>query len=128
MATHERDAAAVEIDITIQNNTLIVGENGGHVLGKPGDRILWRSSPDTKFTLEFFRLAVEPAAKGPQVRTDVAKLNRWPFTEPKPPGGIVGPADIFEGTLAACEKPPHAFKYTVTVQNLQLDPIVIVDR
>lgn len=134
MSKQERDAESVfEIDITVQNNTLVVGLNGGNVVGTPGDRIRWRTGPDTPpFTLEFFQVASEPSLEdrkdNARIYIDVAKLPRWPFEEPQPPGGVVGPIREFIGTLTGKSDPATSFKYYVTVGNLRLDPIVIVDE
>jgi hypothetical protein len=131
---NERDAESVfEIDIAIQNNTLVVGMNGGNILGKPRDRVLWRTaSGSPPFTLEFFQVASEPTVQarkdGARGHIDVAALPRWPFSEPpQPPGGVVGPTRAFAGVLAGNAVPPTSFKYYVTVGNLRLDPIIIVD-
>ena len=47
-----------------------------------------------------------------------------------PPGGIVNSnaEGLFEGTLKGPNIPAKGFKYSVVVGNLQLDPVVIVDR
>jgi hypothetical protein len=58
----------------------------------------------------------------------VASLPRWPFEGKEPPNDVVGPTERFEGTLLPNGKPAIAFKYTVSVGNLSLDPIVIIDR
>ncbi len=126
MATSEQ---VVEIDISIQNNTLIVGVNGGNVTGAPGDTVVWRAAAGvTEFTLQFFQLAAEPAASAVCDRIQVAELSRWPFAEPPPRHGVVGPTNSFRGTLAGKAAPATAFKYMITVGNLQLDPIIIIDR
>ena len=119
-----------EIDISVRNNTLVCGVNGGNVLGIPGNRVLWRSgSNGGNFTLEFFRLAGEPAhaSQAEHKPVIVSQLAHWPFTEPEPSGGVVGPTREFSGTLKK-DGDPTAYKYYVTVGNLRLDPIVIVDR
>jgi hypothetical protein len=149
MSVREQPAESIfEIDITIQNNTLIAGVNGGNILGKPGDRILFRADPDgPRFTLEFFQVASEPALHAskpdPCEEIEVAKLPRWPFAEPpEPKGGVIGPTHEFIGVLARYEANEgetrnedetkkyvtKAFKYYVTVRNLRLDPIIIIDR
>ncbi len=126
MATNEQ---VIEIDISIQNNTLIVGVNGGNVTGAPGDAIVWRAANGVpEFTLQFFQLAAEPAVNVACDRIMVAELSRWPFAEPSPRHGIVGPTKSFRGTLAGKAVPATAFKYMITVGNLQLDPIIIIDR
>jgi hypothetical protein len=128
MSTNEQDAAIIEIDISVQNNTLIVGVNGGNVTGAPGDKIVWRAGRGVDdFTLQFFRLGAEPAAKADGERMDV-DLPRWPFAGTRPPNGFVAPTREFEGTLTGRATPATAFKYYVGVGNLQLDPIVIIDK
>jgi hypothetical protein len=129
MAMNHQEPTVTEIDISIQNNTLLVGVNGGNVTGAPGDSVIWRAASGVgEFTLQFFRLAAEPAAKEERDRIDVAALPRWPFAEPPPPNGLVGPTRLFRGTLHGRSNPATAFKYTVAVGNLQLDPIIILDR
>ena len=120
-----------EIDITVENNTLVVGMNGGNIVAAPRDRVVWRIAPGgTPFTLEFFQLAAEPSLEERKddacVNIDVAALERWPFAEPpRPPkGGIVGPTHEFVGILSD-EITSGAFLYYVTVGNLRLDPILI---
>jgi len=131
-----------ELDIAIENNTIIVGTNGGNVTGAPGDKVIWRAKNGTPaFSLAFFQLAAEPAIKvgarasartraaAAKGHTDIASLPRWPFLEPpEPPGGITAPARFFCGTLSGNFEPPTSFKYVLIVGNLQLDPIIIVDR
>jgi hypothetical protein len=120
---------AFEVDISVQNNTLVVGVNGGNVTGAPDDRIIWRAGNGVKtFTLQFFQLGAEPAANEECKRIAVQDLFPWPFTGEPPRGGIVGPTERFEGTLTGHSVPATAFKYSITVGNLQLDPVVIVDR
>jgi hypothetical protein len=128
MASNE--GASFEVDISVQNNTLIIGENGGNITGISGDTILWRAVDGVPhFTLQFFRLAAEPSAHSAARPIPVAELSGWPFADPPPPpSGIVGPTRFFRGTLAGNIPPATAFKYTVTVGNLQVDPIVIFDR
>jgi hypothetical protein len=129
MSTSGHSAASVAIDVSIKNNTLIVGVNGGNVTGAPGEVVLWQAGDGVKaFTLQFFQLAAEPRAKGPCVNVAVAELPSWPFAEPPPPNGIVGPTRAFHGTLSGKSEPATAFKYSLAVGNLQLDPILILDR
>jgi hypothetical protein len=135
MDTNKREAASIfEVDISIQNNTLVVGMNGGNVVALPGDRVLWRTAQDApQFTLEFFQVASEPTVQDRKddadIHIDVARLPRWPFSEPPPPpGGVVGPTRAFAGVLSGGGQPPTTFKYYVTVGNLRLDPIVIIDK
>ena len=129
MATSNGEPTVTQIEISIKHNTLIVGVNGGNVRAGPGDSVIWRAGHGVaEFTLQFFGLAAEPAAQVECERIEVATLPRWPFTEPPPANGIVGPTKLFRGTLREPSKPVRAFKYTVAVGSLQLDPIVILDR
>jgi hypothetical protein len=130
MANYKQDAMTFKVAICVQDNTLIVGVNGGHVTGTPGDIIEWRATEGVQqFTLQFFRLATEPPGDAKYERVKVAELPHWPFSDPPPPPhGIVGPTEFFRGTLAGNVTSPTAFKYTVTAGNLQVDPIVIIDR
>jgi hypothetical protein len=135
MTDKERDVEPTyAVDISIQNNTLVVGANGGNIVGVPEDRVQWRTGTDQPpFTLEFFRVASEPtvaASKGDGCgEVDVAALPRWPFSDPpQPTNGVVGPTWDFIGTLKGPGTPATSYKYYVTVQNLRLDPIIIVDR
>ena len=120
-----------EIDITVQNNTLVIGMNGGNIVASAGDRVVWRIDPaGPPFTLEFFQLASEPSLEASKddacVNIDVAALQRWPFAEPpEPPNDIVGPVHEFVGILSYDMAPSSAFMYYVTVGNLRLDPILI---
>jgi hypothetical protein len=118
-----------EVDISVQNNTLVVGLNGGNITGGQDDRVIWRAGHGVKtFTLQFFQLGAEPAANEERRRIVVQDLFPWPFKGEPPAGGIVGPTERFEGTLAKDSVEAKAFKYTIIVGNLQLDPVVIVDR
>jgi hypothetical protein len=121
-----------EIDITVENNTLVVGMNGGNIVAKAGDRVVWRTAPGgPPFTLEFFQLAGEPSLKDRKddacVNIDVAALSRWPFSDPPepPPNGVVGPTHEFIGIVSEDTASSGAFLYYVTVGNLRLDPIFI---
>jgi len=60
----------------------------------------------------------------------VKDLPPWPFAGDMPPGGIANSnaEGLFEGTLKGHSVPATGFKYSVVVGNLQLDPVVIVDR
>jgi hypothetical protein len=136
MATHERDAKRTfEVDISVKNNTVVVGVNGGNIVGKPETRVLWRTGIDEPpFTLEFFQVVSEPTVAASKDdacgNTDVAALPRWPFSDPPqaPPNGVIGPTRSFVGTLKGPGEPATSYKYYVSVQNLRLDPIIIVDR
>jgi hypothetical protein len=121
--------SAIEIDVDVRNNTLVCGVNGGNVLAIPGSLLIWRSGyGDPEFTLEFFRLAAEPDKEhADHEPVNVSRLPHWPFTETAPKTGVVGPTREFSGTLKK-DGEPVAYKYYVTVANLRLDPIVIVDR
>jgi hypothetical protein len=129
MATTEQEPSVFEIDVSVQNNTLIVGANGGNITGAPGDMVIWNAGIGVPaFTLQFYQLAAEAAANDESNEIDVSSLPRWPFAEPPPPNAIIGPVRTFTGTLSGRATPATAFKYTVTVGNLRLDPIVILDR
>jgi hypothetical protein len=124
--------ATILIDVDVQNNHLICGANGGNARGYPGTKILWRSRrPDeVKFSLEFFQFGLEDSE---QRAHRISALRRWPFTGDPPHGAIVPDTTEFAGTLFdENERDPHApapaFKYSVRVGNLHLDPIVIVDK
>jgi hypothetical protein len=115
--------STIEIDVDVRNNTVICGVNGGNGRGYPGTRIVWRAANEKlTFSLEFFRLAVEAGRKP----VDVRELPRWPFVEPEPPRDVVPPTREFTGTLR--DDAPAQYKYSVTVDNLRLDPIIIVDK
>lgn len=119
----------IEIEISVLNNTLVVGVNGGNVTGEPGDRVVWLAGDGVEeFTLQFFRLVPEPTANEDCDEIAVADQPHWPFSQDRPRNGIVGPTDEFEGTLMGESKPASGFKYCVTAGNLQLDPVVIIDR
>ena len=121
--------STIQIEIDIQENTLICGRNGGSTYGYAGTRITWRSRrTDLPFTLEFFRLGLETDGQ-----IDVSKLARWPFTDEPPRGDIVGPRTEFSATLRRHEGPDGleelaAYEYFLAVRNLRLDPIIIVDK
>ncbi len=121
--------ATIQIEIDVQENTLICGRNGGSTRGYPGSRITWRSRrAELPFTLEFFRLGLETDGQ-----LDVSQLQRWPFTEEPPRGAVVGPTTEFSATLRRHERPDGreelaAYEYFLAVRNLRLDPIIIVDK
>jgi len=120
--TQTSDTKPVVLLISVENGTVLCGEVGGHIRGKPGVRVQWAS--DQEFTLEFFRLA-EETADGVPVSQDSPK---WPFSEPRLED-VKWPLQKFEGVLR--EDPSHSpsvYKYYITLGNLRLDPIVIIDR
>jgi hypothetical protein len=128
----KRGAQTFTVEISIKNNTLVVGTNGGNVVGAPGDRIIWRSAPGgPPFSLEFFQLgAEEPSVQADKddacIETDVSTLPSWPFSHPK--HFPREPVREFEAVLEGKSVPATPFKYYVTVGNLRLDPIVIIDK
>lgn len=134
MTREQTPGSVFEMDITVQNNQIVVGTNGGNVNGKPLDVLKWRTPPGgQKFTLEFFQIAPEASVQARKEHAaehiDVAELSRWPFCEPpEPAGGVVGPTNEFVGKLSGAFPRPTGFKYYVTVGNLRLDPIIIVDE
>jgi hypothetical protein len=109
-----------EIDIDVKNNTVIVGQNGGNVRGKSSDRFVWNSA-SSQFKLRFHPLGVEGAPA-------ILELPDWPFDEEQPASGIVGPTKKFVGTLSDRNAPGGAYKYSISVGNLIVDPIIIVDK
>ena len=129
---NKRDAQTFEVEISIENNTLVVGANGGNVVGAPGDRIIWRSAPGgPPFSLQFFQLAAEPTAQASNddacSEIDVSTLPSWPFS--RPDEFPDEPVTFFEAVLEGKSTPATMpFKYYVTVGNLRLDPIVIIDK
>ncbi|HEX4677267.1 MAG TPA: hypothetical protein VH209_18145 [Steroidobacteraceae bacterium] len=128
---NKRDAQTFIVEISVQNNTLVVGANGGNVVGAPGDLIIWRSAEGgPRFSLEFFQLGSEPTAQAMNddacIEIDVSALPSWPFSRPdKFPDE---PVTKFEAVLEGKSTPATPFKYYVTVGNLRLDPIVIIDK
>jgi hypothetical protein len=62
--------------------------------------------------------------------TPTSALTRWPFSYPPnpPTSGVTAPTRKFVGVLKGPGVPATSFKYYVTVGNLTLDPIIIVDR
>ncbi len=112
-----------------------MGANGGNIVGAPENLVRWSTGDDQpQFTLEFFGIASEPTVKARKERAgieiDVADLPRWPFSNPPlpPPNGVIGPTRSFAGILKGPGTPATSYKYYVTVKNLRLDPIIIVDR
>jgi hypothetical protein len=127
----KREAQTFTVEISVNNNTLVVGANGGNVVGAPGDRIIWRSAPGgPPFSLEFFQLGAEPSVPANKhdtsIKTDVPALPSWPFSHPK--HFPREPVREFEAVLEGKSVPATPFKYYVTVGNLRLDPIVIIDK
>ena len=110
------------LQIRVQDGSLLCGRSGGHIRGMPGDRIQWAS--DQAFTLEFFRLAEETAESAGAAPREGSSL-RWPFSEPAEPRDVQWPVQRFEGML---REGYGVYKYYVTIGNLRLDPIVIIDR
>jgi hypothetical protein len=129
---NKREPQTFEVEISVKHNTLVVGTNGGNVVGAPGDRIIWRSAKEgPRFSLEFFQLGAEaPKQDAPRdaigIKTDVSTLPSWPFSHPK--HFPREPVHEFEAVLEGKSVPATPFKYYVTVGNLRLDPIVIIDK
>lgn len=115
---------SIEIKIDVERNTLICGRSGGNAYLSPGSTVEWQSAQGSgPFTLQFFRLGLETDSE----ETDVRRLDSWPFSEPgEPKGGVFTPTTRFKGRLKADKA--VAYKYCVTVGNLRLDPIIVVDR
>ncbi len=113
----------IRITVDVRNNTIICGSNGGNVSSYTDDRIIWLSGDSRlKWTLQFFPLGLEN-----DKATPLPDLPVWPFTEREPAGGIVPATSEFAGTLRKFTA-PGGFKYTITIGNLVLDPIIIVDK
>lgn len=110
----------VTLEIRVQDGAILCGRTGGHVRGETGHRIQWTSDRD--FTLEFFRLAEEPEEG---CAADPEGLGGWPFSEPARPQDVKWPLKQFAGVL---NDGYGAYKYYITVGNLRLDPIIIIDR
>jgi hypothetical protein len=111
------------IHIDVKNDKITCGKNGGHIRVPHGTAIKWTSEgTGRKFVLEFSQLGVETAATA-------RDLEDWPFETPA--GPVSEAKETFEGTL---KKLPEAaghvpvYKYNVRVEDLLLDPIIIVDR
>jgi hypothetical protein len=115
---------SIEIKIDVERNTLICGISGGNAYLPPGTTVEWQSAGRSgPFTLQFFRLGLENDSN----TTDVSGLDSWPFSEPaEPKGGVTTPSHKFQGRLNADKA--VAYKYCVTVGNMRLDPIIIVDK
>jgi hypothetical protein len=99
--------------ITIQvKNGAISCSHGGHVRTHRLGEIEWNCAED--FTLAFARL-------------DARSTPAWPF---KHPPGPFKKTKSFKGTLhdVGPDEEAPAYKYTVTVGNQSLDPIIIVDK
>jgi len=117
--TQTSDTQPLVLQINVENGTVLCGEVGGHIRGKPGVRVQWASNQD--FTLEFFRLAEETAPSDAPVAEDSL---RWPFSAPAMQD-VKWPVQKFEGVLRSDYS---VYKYYITLGNLRLDPIVIIDR
>ena len=107
----------LSLQISVQNGAVLCGKSGGNVRGKEGHTIQWTSDRD--FTLEFFRTPEEGE------ECDPVKLDGWPFAKPASAQDVKWPVKTFEGVL---KEGYGLFKYSITVGNLRLDPIIIVDR
>jgi hypothetical protein len=114
---------AVTIGIQVVNNTIVCGRVGGHALLKAGGEIIWESLDDRPFSLDFFRIPVENDPDlGPAV-----DLDSWPFAEPREPDPkLTQNVTAFRGILK--NEKLVAYKYYVTIGNLRLDPVIIVDE
>ncbi len=110
--------ATIDIDISVERNTIICGRNGGHVRACEGTRIVWRSG--NEFTVQFSPFAVENPGT-----PDLTNLPAWPFEEN--PADLRKPQIMHQATLLP-DVPLVGYKYTLTLGNLTLDPIIIVDK
>ena len=101
------------ITITVTNGYISCNPSGGHIRARQQARLEWDC--DEGFTLAFALL-------------DGNNTPAWPFKDPPQP-----PAQkttSFIGTLRDVgpnEEAP-AYKYSITVGNQTLDPIIIVDK
>jgi hypothetical protein len=125
-AEHDTSPKTTHIGFEVRDNTIICGANGGNVSGYEGDTIVWTSAdPDAEWLLQFVPLGLENEGAAP-----LNDLSEWPFTKTGPSNGIVVATREFQGTLREFRHPDHrqpvAFKYTLTIGKLRLDPIVIV--
>lgn len=113
------------LKIRVDSGSVLCGTVGGNADLKGGQRVEWVS--DHPFTLEFFRTPYEADEQcDPRdEQCDPVKLDGWPFSDPERARDVSWPVKSFAGVL----KPGFAlFKYSITVGNLRLDPIIIVDR
>lgn len=122
------------INIRVDDGAVVCTPSGGNVRLRPGKEITWVSRE--AFTLQTFRVPVAERM-GPRLPTP-----GWPFNEkPTHPPNVVRvekPGSdgryTFTGTLQppgeddpdASE--PGVYKCSITVGELGLDPIIIVDR
>jgi len=107
-------------------NLIQVGNKGGHLRLKSktpaGEPITvtwrWQGNPaGQQFRLQFFGLPLEG---------DDAELTPfWPFQEAEPPAGLTPLATEHTFTLRDIN---HLGKYSVLVNSLHLDPIIIVEK
>jgi hypothetical protein len=116
-----RPPQTTRINVDVSNNTIICGANGGNVSGYSEDEIVWFSTDRRNaWTLQFVPLGLENEG------APLQELSTWPFIEPEPPGGLVAATTEFRGKLREFRQDAAPFKYTLTIGNLRLDPIVIV--
>ena len=117
------------VNIAVVNGNLIqCGTKGGNLRVKskiPGPppreslTITWRWIGDpanTPFRLQFFAVPLEE---------DNAPAPYWPFSEPAPPGGLT---DLRVEHIYTVLDINVICKYSVLVDNLHLDPIIIVEK
>jgi hypothetical protein len=115
------------VNVTVVNGNLIqVGNKGGNLrlksmtsTGQPLQvKWKWVGSPaGQQFRLQFFALELEddPAETAPA----------WPFQEAEPAAGLTPLATEHTFTLQDIN---HLGKYSVLVNSLHLDPIIIVEK
>lgn len=100
-----------QITISVQQGQISLSPNGGNVRLRQLHELQWDCEED--FSLSFALL-------------DGQNTPAWPFQRPQ----ATPRAKQFAGTLKAI--PPReqapAYKYSVTVGNQRLDPIIIVDK
>lgn len=118
MISTQGNTTMASLKIRVDSGSVLCGTVGGNADLKGGQRLEWVS--DQPFTLEFFRTPYEGDEE-----CDPVKLDGWPFSDPGRARDVSWPVKSFAGVL----KPGFAlYKYSITVGNLRLDPIIIVDR
>jgi hypothetical protein len=117
------------VNVTVVNGILIqCGAKGGNLRVKsktppPESQPLkikwkWVGSPSgQQFRLQFFAIALEDDQS--------STTPCWPFIEPQPPGCLTQPASEHEYTV---RDENIVCKYSVLVDSLHLDPIIIVEK
>ena len=106
------------LKIRVDSGSVLCGTVGGNADLKGAQKVEWVS--ELPFTLEFFRTPYEDDRE-----CDPVELNGWPFADPQRAQDVRWPVKSFAGVL---KEGFALYKYSITVGNLRLDPIIIVDR